>query len=651
MVLNEQIKQSVQTFPKAVDKGAVVSMDDYFWFGRVAHPSGLAPWGGRTIDRQLLRLYEKPHNTLFQGTAANTSKQTAATPWEISKGKQKVVFFQDVLQEAHFGMGWRHFILLTVISYLTQNFGAVWEIVGPGSSDGPLTGGVTAIAHMDSSRCHATGDPEFPIVYVNEDGEVHKMHHERVVRIVDMPSSRQDKRGMGMCALYRAVSYVNKQILISKYQVEKLTNLPPQGWLSASGVTPQQLKSAMTQYKADERRDGDQVFQRIQYLTSPDPSIEVKLEFIPFAELPDHYDHDTQMRWDVNAIALAFGIDPQEIAPLSGASLGTGTQSEVLHKKGRGKTLGDLLKIIERAINLYILPPALEFQFKHRDGDLDQETAENAQRWVDVANTATFLDAPFKAQLVANQVPAIRDVLIDEKGMIRLPDSDIETEETQALDDVTDTAGGDEEEQAAAEDDRNIGGKQPAAKDFTDTREDFTDVAAELIGTLAKDKDRRRFGIRMRKELKRHGEQAFKDGLELGGVPATEITSDDKTTVKQWLTEQSAFVTDMGKTLLAKDDPTTTDEHAKAKLWGSKSLMSIYQQGILSADANMMMQFVGKPGKESCKDCKRMTGQRHRMKDIIAKGWEARSDKYDCGGFNCNHEWKPARGKRAKGRY
>ena len=67
------------------------------------------------------------------------------------------------------------------------------------------------------------------------------------------------------------------------------------------------------------------------------------------------------------------------------------------------------------------------------------------------------------------------------------------------------------------------------------------------------------------------------------------------------------------------------------------TLDQIWSESKLYGAKNKMLTFVGDDGKESCKDCKRMKGQRHRAKWWIEKGMIPGSSAYECGGWQCAH--------------
>ena len=94
--------------------------------------------------------------------------------------------------------------------------------------------------------------------------------------------------------------------------------------------------------------------------------------------LPDAFDEQQSVTTYVNIVALAMGIDARELWPNVGgsSSLGTATESQVMHLKARGKGIGDLISTIERVVNWRILPKRVTFSFDNVDSEEDQAKAD-----------------------------------------------------------------------------------------------------------------------------------------------------------------------------------------------------------------------------------------------------------------------------------
>lgn len=687
----KRLQQSVREFESPDSMGQNLFQGDTFWF--VTNPQDILPiWGLRSSDRALREFSYAEHNTLAIGAIVNLIKRYVSTPWEL-KGEAKVTErFTDVFQDAEFGEGYSTFMTKVLWDYFTQDFGAVIEVIGGGKPDQPIKGPVLGLAHLDSLRCVATGNLEYPIIYWSQrTGQMHRMHRTRVVRVVDMPSPVERAYNNGICALRRMISIANAQILLGKHQNESLSDMPPTGLMLLGNVKPGEWQQVMYQYEAGRKRDGAQVYRNFAYLESQNPSEKVTAEFLRFSVTPENFDYQQYVEIHVNYIALALGEDPQDIWPLTGQALGTGAQSQVLHAKGKGKAFGSLMRTFERIWNIAVLPPELEFTHKYNDPLSDQEEAATAKLWIEAANAAPA-STEQKLQLIANKVPAFADVLLDEMGQLRLPDvdkkpvgylgNDIISEDAATLTEApveggvsTDgsqsatasvsllgqRAGADEGAVDKALPGRSrlaLGVAQPsdagamasagirdsrrgryalgdlAQKDIAATRLDFeADFADAVQAGLDDDMNRRRFGIVARALITRYGRQAYTDGLQEGGVEDA-LSSDDQRTVNNLIAEQSSYVSDFADRLF---DGSEADPDARAATWYNKSIYPFYMAGLQSADEDGLYEWVY-GDTEHCEDCQRLNGQKHRMSEWMDNGILPKSSDLQCNGYNCQCE-------------
>jgi hypothetical protein len=94
-------------------------------------------------------------------------------------------------------------------------------------------------------------------------------------------------------------------------------------------------------------------------------------------------------------------------------------------QRARGNAVGDLLTAIERALNWYVLPESVEFAFKFRDPQEEIERANTARAYAQTATALRdILTVDERRALVAAQIPAVREVLLDAAGALRLYDAD-----------------------------------------------------------------------------------------------------------------------------------------------------------------------------------------------------------------------------------
>jgi hypothetical protein len=197
-------------------------------------------------------------------------------------------------------------------------------------------------------------------------------------------------------------------------------------------------------------------------------------------------------------------------------------------------------------------------------------------------------------------------------------------------------------------------------KAIAETQANFMEgFNSQIIRAQAGETTRQRWAARTRAIIAGWGRQAYIDGLADGGVVAEEgrrpdsvLDDDDKAKLKALNQANSKFVTDLGKVVFRGEGISEKQAQGKAQQWWNGSIAPYYEAGILSANANQMMEFVGDDGEKSCVTCRKLKGQRHRAKDIKRKGFEkeAGNTNFVCECHKCLHEWRPVKG-RARGNW
>jgi hypothetical protein len=624
-------RDTVQALPDVQQNGAGIAGG--FWSEPYVRGDYLPSWGTRLREKALRQYDRDTNNTLWQGARSMLEKKFAGTPSELKGGRNTTRHFDDVLRFAQFGKGQRHLKKLVARDYLRFDGGAYVEVIAPGNPKRPPTGRVTGLAHLDSLYCFPTGDPEFPVIYYNRDGAKHILHHTRVMHFVDSPDGDQNNPGYGQCALSRAIAIVVRQINMGRYIVAKLDDKPPPGMLLVSGMTRAAWDAVWMTYGQDQSNDRRPEWGKVMPFFGVDASIAPKIESVPFATTPDKFDFKVYVELDVHELALALGVDIQDLWELTGGNLGSGQQSEVQHAKSRGNTLGDMLSMWEQALNNYVLPPSLEYEHKVRDPYEANERAQNAQTWAGFLTAAgDALTAEEKRQILANQVEAVADAIVDENGeLIRLPDADRQDAGQQL-----EVTAGDEAPPAETLTAEPV--QLQLVKDFDATRAAFTSNLADLLqGAMSDEVSRRRAGVVMRALLNTSGKAARNDGLVEGGV-TTGLSEDDLNAHMVWLAEQSQYVTNFLSDAY-KNGLSEAQISQHVELWANKSLQGAFYEGALSADRDGLYEFYGDDGKESCATCKGLKGTVMRMSEWTEKQLRPGLDteNYDCGGWQCQH--------------
>lgn len=646
-MITRAITDSVQV-PPITTKDGIQSSG---WGISTQRGTFLPAWGSRAREYALRDVYRMDEMGLITGSFTGITKTVASLGWEIkgddatdsmygdmaaSQGwrlrkNTGVEYFQEVFRQANFGAGWGTFITQWMNDFLRYDAGGYVEVIAAGDAYDKPIGNVTGLAHLDPLRCYPTGDPRYPAVYYDRYGGLHVMHHSRVIRMVDMDDGDELHPGYGRSALSRAIAIAMQEVWISRYITSRLDDTPPPGLTLIGGITRQEWGKTDQQYIAEQSMDARTVWGKRKFYFTPDPSIMPKIESYEFSSPPEKFDWQVYTNINVDRLANAIGVDRQELMQLMGGNIGSGAQSIMLDQKARGKCIGYFLQEVERKLN-DVLPDNFTFEWKQRDSQESMENAREALVWTDVAAKAGgSLSNNEKRTLIANEVPSIRDAINDTPRA-----NDVDIQPVIAEDN---TAGAVVAAPTPTTTDTPQVQPVAVAKEFITTQAMFVQEIANLLTSATTLNpyirlDRRGFGITMRSILKRYGEMAYKDGMQQGGVSVSELDLEDKTEYMRVFMEQSQHVNGLADDVYVKKDITPANASSRAMLWG-KSLQQFNDQGMMSANANGMYEWIIDTLNENCLTCSRMSGQVHRLKTYNARQIYPRSNNLACGGWRC----------------
>lgn len=376
----EAIRESVQRPPTDMTLPA----SNVFTWNIATVADSITPWGRNVPlrDRQLRDFW--PNESFLAGAIANVSFRNAAYEWEIRGASENVEnALTNIIKSAIAGdsFGWTNFILKFSEDLYTQDNGSFVELIRDPAMDAtsqfknekaPIIG----ISHMDSNQVTRTGNPQTPIIYTDRKGNNHKLKWYQVIPFSDYPSSIERMNGVGVCAVTRALrlAQIMRSILI--FKDEKVSGRHYKTLHMVSGVSRQDIADIL--YRGREEADSSGLIRYIDpaILASLDPEKPVSTASIDLANLPDGFDFDGEMRWYIAGLALCFGVDYQEFAPLPGGGIGSSGQSMVLGQKASGKGPAMFMKIAEAFKNYGVLPRGYDMIFEDRDEqrELDKQT-------------------------------------------------------------------------------------------------------------------------------------------------------------------------------------------------------------------------------------------------------------------------------------
>lgn len=407
--IQELIKENNQDVMKAIEQAVVTqSVVDLPSVEERYRPAGpivfniaqqadeFIPWGfnlkGR--DSQLRGFWHT--EPILASAIYMMCARMAAMPIEVvasdstkDRPRNTIMAATRMINSSERGRGWQHFMVKVMTDVYTQDNGGFIELIRrENRPNSPVIG----IAHLDSYACERTGDPMTPVIYTDRKGRERKLAWWHVQTIEDMPSPVENMYGAQYCAVSRALRAAQIIRDIALYKKEKISG----GWQRAvhlvSGVTRQNLEDAMALAQESMLNMNLTRFQQPSIIPTIDPEARLAHVQIDLASLPDGFNEETTFQWYVTQLAIAFGVDYQEFAPLASGALGSGQQSEMLHLKSRGKGPAMMISLIEHLFNDNgILPSNVKLQFTVEDARGDEGRA-NA-RFLRGKDRALRLDA------------------------------------------------------------------------------------------------------------------------------------------------------------------------------------------------------------------------------------------------------------------
>jgi hypothetical protein len=318
----------------------------------------------------------------------------AALGWTIDDSEDSKIRTQrgqDLYMTALAGMhrGWVPFISMHLQDYLLTDNGAFVEIVRASSAAGSR---IMGLAHLDSARCTRTGDADIPVLYRDRLGKWHEMRWWQVMTFADMPDSSETWNGVGHSAASRAFLTIAKLAAIEQYLYEKVSGDGATELSFIKGISPDSLNAAVVTADGEQKRRGA-VYYKGKIVVPVMGDIGLENINIPLKNVPDGFDAKQERDNAYVIYANALGIPVQDIQPLSGQGLGTGTQTVILSEDAEGQGLAAWRKDWLHKQNEFILPESTTFVWTNQHDTRDQKAKAEANQ-TKAAVIATLVGNP-----------------------------------------------------------------------------------------------------------------------------------------------------------------------------------------------------------------------------------------------------------------
>jgi hypothetical protein len=323
-------------------------------------------WWSPARDYYLRNLINR--ESAWAGAVAIASTKITSTGWDIEGTTPRI------RNDSHeLIMQWMmEYSSRDALDFLTTDNGCFTEIVRATNGVGSRIIGLIA---LDSLRCTRTNDPENPVIYTDTQGHEHLMKSHQVMMLCDMPDPSETMNGVGHCAASRALMTVLKMESIERYIYEKVSGKRPLVIYLTNGISEPQMRTAMEATHEDSKAKGQVSYMGaaiIPTLSDVTPT----LLTIPLAELPDGFDRTQEFNQGMLLYANAIGLDPQDLQPLTGSSLGSGAQSVILHEKAQGHGLAYYRQQKTHMFNENVLAETVTFAYSENDLRDKQQRAQ-----------------------------------------------------------------------------------------------------------------------------------------------------------------------------------------------------------------------------------------------------------------------------------
>lgn len=331
-------------------------------------------WGVNAWQRdKMLRDFWPTEPMLASAMFSTVSKYTAFN-FHLKGPLRQARIVRDRLHNSEHGNGWHVLNIKTLLDLFTQDNGAFQEVVR--ASDDPNSP-CLALNHLDASRCYRTGQPDYPVIYTDINSRPHKLAWYQVLTIEEFPCPIEAYRNMQYCTVTRMLAAARYLRNVEIYEDEKVTGRYAKALHLVSGVSTKEIKEALGVTEEEAAQRGLNYFINAAVVGSINPEANVHAATLDFAGLPDGFDKEVTLKWFITQLALAFGADYQDFAPLPGGNLGSAHQAEVLHLKSRGKGPALYISLMGHKYNYHgIMPRTVHFAYGEQDSSQDQAQAQ-----------------------------------------------------------------------------------------------------------------------------------------------------------------------------------------------------------------------------------------------------------------------------------
>jgi len=579
--------------------------------------------------------------------------------WTLTGVRSQVVRYRHILQQVRAestAVGMRPFVEWLASSYYTTQMGWVAE-VGSEGEGGPLA----QLWAVDPCRCELLGGAAGELAYYSiAGGKQTWLYGRDYLRACSQTSTDERLLGYGWPAVARCYELAKIMLGVYHHYLARLGAATPDAILSHNAMTDEQWQQVL-QARETILRDNSSYLNSIIAVGNPggDPP---RFELTTLSSLPDRFDIEQWTLVLLRGYQAAFGYGAGEFYPESYGVIGRGKEQEQQHRSSTGKGGKDFsLKFTEQLNSR--LPRTVSFAFDERDVAGEQEDAElrrvKAAAIAEMAGWAVKVGGVETSVLTREQILqlAARDGVIPPEWTPEDETVTVSSEDTDIAERIQRVAPDEPVVRYYSRTDSlrvlclarrcsigvsGLAGKQILPEVRRSTNGYVRSYRDQLLRAVY-DAYRTHDAVSLRRAhrvlVRSVADMVFREGLREGGADPDEMDDDDRRIVNEWVTEQLAHVNDFASDVIAAHTDTERIRIlARIEMWAD-AVRTLGGKGELSAKGNAMYTFTGQDGADSCMDCQRLKGQRHRAKWWLVHNLvpHAGNSNFECGGWQCQH--------------
>lgn len=276
--------------------------------------------------------------------------------------------YQTIINNA-----WLRYGELFIEDILTQDKGGFFFVDSTTAYSVPLTDIPTGLTYAPASQVMLYNSPEYPYILLRYRQPSIFVHHSRVIRLIQRPIAIDEYASVGLSFVSRAFNVGQMLASAINYGLESLGQLDSDTIIWATSTTSKAIQSAFKDAQIDSYNEGKQVKGGRVYLGLRDP--QGKIGQLELKRLPDTFSYKEFTEVTIKLLALAAGVDENDLIAVSGAGT-TKSAALISDIKAKFKLETWFATRLTQELQQKFLPGFLKLQVGNESEDLNESRAK-----------------------------------------------------------------------------------------------------------------------------------------------------------------------------------------------------------------------------------------------------------------------------------